>query len=207
MNRRIVWGIVVAFGATAAGGWNAYSQVFDKKVEFLPGDANQPTVWKENVFIPGADNQPKVLKDNVFVVPPASRHPATLGLWTHRLSGDSSLEGEVHSKLKAYADADDDKTRTTARTEMAELLGKQFDALQGQREKEIQELETRVKKLRETLSKRAAAKQQIVNSRLNQLLSEVEGLGWGTPGEAGDSPYFRGGGLVPMTAPPSDVGP
>lgn len=108
---------------------------------------------------------------------------------------DAKLEEQVQHTVAAYSDPNtESKMREDLRIELSELLGQQFDARQQRRELEIKQIEERVKKLREALEKRSAAKEKIIERRLNDLLTDAEGLGWGdaAPGAVGfggPSPY------------------
>ena len=57
-------------------------------------------------------------------------------------------------------------------------LREQFDARQRRHEEEIAALEARVAKLKELARKRGDNRDAIIRKRLDQLLSEAEGLGW-----------------------------
>jgi len=115
---------------------------------------------------------------------------------------DAKLEEQVQHTVAAYSDPQTEaKMREDLRIELSELLGQQFDARQQRRELEIKQIEERVKKLREALEKRSAAKEKIIERRLNDLLTDAEGLGWGdaAPGTPAfnvfRSPYGPGGGV------------
>jgi len=131
---------------------------------------------------------------------------------------DAELEGQIQQSVNAYATADlDDAMRGDVRQKIAEMLDKQFALRQQRREREIQQIEDRVKKLREALGKRASAKDKIIERRINDLLSDAEGLGWGDAGPGagnpfgGGSPYPGGRGMLrgssPYGGPPSGGSP
>ena len=92
---------------------------------------------------------------------------------------DIEAQQQVQSLLKKLSEAKEEATKTDLQKKLTEALGKQFDIRQEAREKELKELEERVKRLRETLEKREKAKESIVKNRLEQLLREADGLGWG----------------------------
>lgn len=108
---------------------------------------------------------------------------------------DGEIEAQVQATVAEYSGSDlDSSDRDAKRQALTELLEKQFDARQQRRELEIKQIEERVKKLREALDKRTSAKQKIIERRLNDLLTDAEGLGWGdaAPGAVGfggPSPY------------------
>jgi len=63
------------------------------------------------------------------------------------------------------------------------FLGVLFDARQSAREKELKQLEDQLVKLKAAQSKRTAQKERIVKDRVQQLINNADGIGWG-----GDSP-------------------
>ncbi|MGQ0634433.1 MAG: hypothetical protein ACT4QC_07480 [Planctomycetaceae bacterium] len=118
---------------------------------------------------------------------------------------DMVLEQQVNKHVSAFMSADSDDSRAAARAALTGMLKEQFVIRQQRREKEIAEIEERVKRLREALDKRAEAKEKIIERRLTQLLSDAEGLGWG---EAG-GPVNAGGGSesVEFQGGPKPAGP
>lgn len=110
---------------------------------------------------------------------------------------DVRLEDEIQQLVARLAEGNPDAAALAqGRKLVAELLDKQFAVRQQRREREITEIEERVARLREALKKRGDAKPQMVERRLNELFSEVEGMGWG---EVGGQPG-RYGGMYPMGA-------
>ncbi len=59
------------------------------------------------------------------------------------------------------------------------ILIRQFDLRQKSREEELRSLEERVRKIRETFEKRQRARAEIVRHRLDEILRDADGLGWG----------------------------
>lgn len=59
------------------------------------------------------------------------------------------------------------------------FLGVLFDARQSAREKELKQLEDQLVKPKAAQSKRTAQKERIVKDRVQQLINNVEGIGWG----------------------------
>lgn len=111
---------------------------------------------------------------------------------------DQELEAQIQNALLEFANADSDQARTRSRESLLYLLDRQFALRQQVRENEIAETEQRVRQLRETLKKRADARQTIIDRREAVLLSDIEGLGWGDP--TGQQPAravagFGGGGF------------
>ena len=91
-------------------------------------------------------------------------------------------ELEAFKKLQAaiqqLSTGKDDETRKAAADTIQQQLTTQFEADLKQREKELEEVEQRVKSLREQLDKRKAAQADIINLRLQTLVNNANGLGF-----------------------------
>ena len=96
-------------------------------------------------------------------------------------SGDRAPSDAVRDLVRRVVEANDPSQRAQARDRLTRLLTEQFDAAQAGRETDLAALEAKVAGLRELHEKRAAAKEEIVARRLETLLREAEGLGWGEP--------------------------
>jgi hypothetical protein len=64
------------------------------------------------------------------------------------------------------------------RAELAEVIAKHFDIRQGIRESELRDIEARVTRLRDALERRQNAREEIIQRRLEQLLSDAQGVGF-----------------------------
>ena len=95
------------------------------------------------------------------------------------ISEDDQLEAWVSQALSTYAQTEDQDARAKQRDEIAKGLNEIFDIRQEQRVNELKALEARVQKLRATLDQRATSKNEILKNRLDYLLREADGLGWG----------------------------
>jgi hypothetical protein len=94
-------------------------------------------------------------------------------------TGDqANLEHEVTELAGKLSSAKSDSDRSKIRTQIGEILDKQFDLRQKHHVKEIEALEAKVKKLKELVQKRQDNRREIVSKRLDQILSDAEGLGW-----------------------------
>ena len=92
---------------------------------------------------------------------------------------DAQLETWVSQALSTYAQTEDQDARAKQRDEIAKGLDQIFDIRQEHRVNELKALEARVQKLRATLDQRATSKNEILKNRLDYLLREADGLGWG----------------------------
>jgi len=79
---------------------------------------------------------------------------------------------------KKFGEAKSEADRSQVKTELSELLEKHFGLRQKRHQEEIAGLEAKVKKLKELLEKRQENRREIIAKRLDQILSNAEGLGW-----------------------------
>jgi hypothetical protein len=89
-----------------------------------------------------------------------------------------ALARRVEVLTAQLKDATSDVEREQKKTQLKDLLDAQFAARQQRHEKEISELETKVKKLKELVAKRQENRREIVANRLDQILRDSQGLGW-----------------------------
>lgn len=120
--------------------------------------------------------------------------------------GDRFLESETRRLAEQYAKAEDAEARDKLKGELAKTIEKHFDVRHQDRKREIDQLEARVRKLREHLQKRERARQAIVEMRLGQFISAAEGLGWDTDFGRTRSAYGPPG-LRPLPSGPSSNKP
>ena len=102
--------------------------------------------------------------------------------------------------LSLYVAADKADDQKRLKTDLRDMLTKQFDVQRQRRELELSRIEERVKKLRDQIKKRNDARDTIIDRRLEQLTNEADGLGWGQPESPAISPERRAlyyGGPVP----------
>ena len=92
---------------------------------------------------------------------------------------DEQFDAWVSQALSTYAQTEDQDARAKQRDEIAKGLDQIFDIRQEHRVNELKALEARVQKLRATLDQRATSKNEILKNRLDYLLREADGLGWG----------------------------
>jgi hypothetical protein len=108
------------------------------------------------------------------------------------MQAEHELEHESHELVRQFGETEDYQKREKLRTQMRELLAKQFDIQRQRRERELASIEERISKLREQLKKRTSARDTIIDRRLESLTSDAEGLGW-TPPAAGGPQGITGG--------------
>jgi len=107
----------------------------------------------------------------------------------------AELTAAYRQAYQAYQAAADDAAKSKASAELKANLEKQYDLFVEGQKKQIEDLEARLAKLTEQLDKRRAAKERVVELKLQMVLSQAEGLGFpdnGYPNGAtmfGQSPY------------------
>lgn len=89
--------------------------------------------------------------------------------------GDDPRTRDLAKKL---VDAKDDEVREKLRGELKAALAKAFDERQKGQERQVEELEKQLKRLKETIGKRKDAKADIIADRMTALEKEAKGLGW-----------------------------
>jgi flagellar motility protein MotE (MotC chaperone) len=104
---------------------------------------------------------------------------------------------------KEYVKAEKEDAKKEIRKKLAESLANQFDQHVANQQKELDDLEKQIATLKDLLKKRAAAKNDIVERRLEQLIRNAEGLGWNAPSSPRTpygAPMFGGQALAPPAA-------
>ncbi len=91
---------------------------------------------------------------------------------------EASLAHETDRLARQLVEAKSDTDRDKLKTRLGELLEKQFDQRQKRHERELESLETQVKKLRDLVAKRQENRREIIGRRLEQIQRESQGLGW-----------------------------
>lgn len=114
---------------------------------------------------------------------------------------------DVARAVHAYRSADSEDGRTSARKQLSDALGAEYDALLQQHEQHLNQMEERLRKLRDQLAKRREARDDMVSMRLQWMLSEADGLGWPSaprPGSdwSASSPTQAAAGLYFAPQPP-----
>jgi hypothetical protein len=114
---------------------------------------------------------------------------------------------ERQAFAKAYAAyqaaKDDVEARSKAVEDLKTGLGKQYDSFIEGQAKQIAELEERLANLKEKLDKRRAAKERMVELKLQMVLSQAEGLGFPDAGPPNAAFFYGDVGttIVPAVVP------
>jgi len=100
--------------------------------------------------------------------------------------------------LQQYSAQTDAKAKAEIKKALREVLISQFELQHQRRDEELKKIEQRLADLKSKLSKRGEVKNTIVDRRLEQLVSDVDGLGWGAddvPQDLFGSEFGSSGGL------------
>jgi hypothetical protein len=85
---------------------------------------------------------------------------------------DDELEQQTSDAAERFKNADNPAEKAGIRENLVRLVNEHFDVRQKRRELEIQRLEEELKNLREAIEKRSAARDKIVERRLEELIGE-----------------------------------
>ena len=89
-----------------------------------------------------------------------------------------AAQKKLQDAIQQLSNGKDEDSRKAAADTVQQQLTTQFEADLKQREKELAEVEQRIKSLREQLDKRKAARADIINLRLQTLVNKANGLGF-----------------------------
>jgi hypothetical protein len=164
MKRKIAFALL---SITATGG--AWSCLTWGQDPFGPARATSPTVTTTRVFSSSGDGETVTIGGQD--VAPNS--------WT-MLAGNNNKMDENVAKLVKELKSAEGANKETVLTKLKSAVGEQFDNRQVGKAKELKALEEQLAKLKEIHAKRSQQRDQIVTERVQQLLREAEGLGWGS---------------------------
>ena len=109
--------------------------------------------------------------------------------WNYSVPAQSihqTLLAQSHSLAQEYVKSDNDDQKKAIRERLTEVLVRQFELHLKEQQKELDDLEKQVAKLKAVLKRRKDVKENIVERRLEQLVQEADGLGWNAPGGRSD---------------------
>jgi hypothetical protein len=128
---------------------------------------------------------------------PQAADPETAKL----MKSDHALSEQIlalASRLKEVTDRDD---LEEAEKKLLDLVTNQFEVRQSLRERQLAQLEAQLKRLRAVHEQREDQKDRIIEDRVEQLVREAQGLGWGELSE--DFIKAKPKRVVAITAPGS----
>ena len=110
-------------------------------------------------------------------LPDGSLGTIRVPIWSSQAEGYPS-QG-IQSALERYREAGDDTPdRAAIRAEVEQYLNEEYDRHLAVHVEQLEELESRLNKLRQQLERRQAAKAKLVELKLELMLSQADGLGW-----------------------------
>lgn len=132
---------------------------------------------------PGPDDQPS----NEATYSEMGGSPYSTG---DRYARERRIDPRQTRKLiERWKNSNEAAEREKLETELRALLRGEFAARLAVHEREIKQLEEKVIQLRERLALRKEKQEEIVGHRLQQILREAQGLGWGSEGVHGNAIY------------------
>jgi len=123
-----------------------------------------------------------------FAIGQSPEYPRTPGM-DPNVFGRSNRAASTSAQLaKQYAKATKEEEKKDVKKQLSDTLNKEFDQLAQSQQAELDQLEKQVAELKAVLKKRKDSKDTIVERRLEELILNAEGLGWGSSKQA-ESPY------------------
>ncbi len=120
------------------------------------------------------------------VNPPALFYPTSIagllnkGVQVYSSPGAHHDDQKISSLLSEYQSVKEENKRSELVNQITATVTHQFEEKQQMREQELRQLEERLADLKQRHSKRESLKEKIVGDRVQQLLNNIEGLGWST---------------------------
>jgi hypothetical protein len=140
----------------------------------VPADSGQPSVRRDPFS--SADAQLPSLPANLDGTSLWADQPARKG---RSVRSEAGYLGQTVDKLAhALVEAKSDSERDKLKNQLTETLEKVFDLRQKRHAKEIADLEAQVKKLKDMVQRRQENRRDIVAKKLDQIVSDFQGLGW-----------------------------
>lgn len=99
----------------------------------------------------------------------------------HTVDAPSDAIHQLVDKWRQTAE-NDTTARETIERELKTVLTAKFDEHQQERERQIEELQKRLDRLRQIQSRRASNKDDIIERHQQHLLLDAAGMGWGNEG-------------------------
>jgi hypothetical protein len=131
------------------------------------------------IFAQQPPQPPEAPKDFNFAVTPPG---AAYALFVDDQHAYHHLQGQAAELAQQLVKAETEEAKREIRKKLTDTLNQQFDVHTQQQQKELDELEKQITKLRSVLKKRQDAKSAIVDRRLEQMIQDAQGLGWQAPG-------------------------
>jgi hypothetical protein len=114
---------------------------------------------------------------------------------------------QAHKLIESWKNSKNEGERDNIEQSLRKLLTVEFSTRLEAHEEEVKQLEEKVRQLRARINLRREKQNEIVENRLQQLLRDAQGLGWGSEGIGGQSrpDPWSAAGLTGALAPASDI--
>jgi hypothetical protein len=122
-----------------------------------------------------------------------------------RFGREYGVKGQTHRLVVRWKASKQDAEREKTEADLRNVLKREFTARLAAHEKEITDLEEKVRQLRERLTLRKEKQSEIVEHRLQQILREAQGLGWGSEGTGGSATFYHSTTTEAAQAAPADL--
>ena len=93
-------------------------------------------------------------------------------------SEDAELERKTRRSVEALKKAESSEKRLAMRDELEQLVDQHFDVRMKNREEQINQIEKKLRRLKDEIEKRRRRRDEIVQLRLQTLINEANGLGF-----------------------------
>ncbi|MHC4402213.1 MAG: hypothetical protein ACYTG0_21305 [Planctomycetota bacterium] len=110
-----------------------------------------------------------------------SQTPPSSASESARRGREEKLEQQTQELVQQYRNAGDAEEREALQDDLERTVSRHFDLRQEARERELEWLEMEIARLRSLHERRQDEKNRIVQQRIEALLREADGLGWGSP--------------------------
>jgi hypothetical protein len=94
--------------------------------------------------------------------------------------GEYGVGARTHRLVERWKASNQDTEREKVEADLRTVLKREFTSRLAAHDKEIKDLEEKVRQLRARLALRKEKQDEIVEHRLQQLLRDAQGLGWGS---------------------------
>ena len=181
MKRKLTFALVTV--AALGGAWSCFSMGQDP---FGPAQAPRSTVKR---YLNSADQA------ELITIAGVDFAATTVGA---PIQGENALAKNVSMLAKQFKSAEGTEKENVA-LKLKAAVGEQFDFRHDGKAKELAALEEQLAKLKEIHNKRTQQRDRIIADRVQQILLEVDSLGWGVADSSESSNRFT-------TSPGWDVG-
>jgi len=97
---------------------------------------------------------------------------------TTALAWTNVNETEVGKALNAFRKAETDDAKDGAKSELRDALAAEYEDRMNQYDAHIESLEKELEAMRERLSRRRKAKDDMVSLKMKEMIANADGLGW-----------------------------